>query len=147
MIDRDRHGQAVTALLGQFPVVALLGARQVGKTTLARQIVARRAEPVTALDLEDPTDLARLSDPKLALQALRGLVVIDEVQRAPGLFPVLRVLVDRPGNETRFLVLGSAGPGLLRQTSESLAGRIAYHERIEAVGLDLAVRQGLRDGR
>jgi predicted AAA+ superfamily ATPase len=108
-------------------VVALLGARQVGKTTLARQVAAER-RGVTFFDLENPADLARLSDPMLALEGLKGLVVLDEIQRRPELFPVLRVLVDRPRSGVRFLVLGSASPDLLRQTSETLAGRIAFHE-------------------
>ena len=128
VIPRAGHAASVRDLLRQFPVVGLIGARQVGKTTLARSVVEDSAQPVTFFDLEDPTDEARLSDPKLALEPLRGLVVIDEVQRLARLFELLRVLVDRPGNTTRFLVLGSAGPDLLRQSSETLAGRIAYHE-------------------
>jgi len=109
-------------------VVAILGARQVGKTTLAHQLVARFDGPVHTFDLEDPTDLARMAEPMLALRHLRGLIVVDEVQRRPDLFPVLRVLADRRERTARFLVLGSASPGLLQQTSESLAGRIFYHE-------------------
>jgi len=109
-------------------VVGILGARQVGKTTLAQQLAAGFDGPVHTFDLEDPTDLARLADPMLALRDLRGFVVLDEVQRRPELFPVLRVLADRAGQPARFLVLGSASPELLRQTSESLAGRIYYHE-------------------
>ena len=138
MIARPGHETQVRDLLDQFPVVGIIGARQVGKTTLARQLIAQATGPVTTFDLEDPTDERRLADPKLALATLRGLVVIDEVQRHEGLFRLLRVLVDRPGNPARFLVLGSAGPALLRQSSESLAGRIAYHElppfRIGEVG-------------
>lgn len=84
--------------------------------------------PVTRFDLEDPTDLATLAEPKLALQGLRGLVIIDEIQRAPELFPVLRVLVDRPDNSARFLILGSASRDLIRQSSETLAGRIGHIE-------------------
>ena len=128
MIPRTRHETRLRRLLRAFPVVGLVGARQIGKTTLARSLIAREKGPVTSFDLEDPTDLARLSDPKLALEHLEGLVVIDEVQHSEGLFRLLRVLVDRPDNRARFLVLGSAGPELLRQSSESLAGRIAYHE-------------------
>jgi len=128
MIERKRELKTLGGLLARNPVVGILGARQVGKTTLARRFAARRASPVAFFDLENPADLARLDDPLLALGGLRGLVVIDEVQRRPELFPVLRVLVDRPRNPARFLVLGSASPGLLRQSSESLAGRIAYHE-------------------
>ena len=128
MILRTQHQVAIQDLLQQFPVVGLIGARQVGKTTLARRLIAEQAAPVTVFDLEDPTDAARLADPALTLAPLRGLVVIDEVQRSEGLFQLLRVLVDRPDNPARFLVLGSAGPGLLRQSSETLAGRIAYYE-------------------
>jgi hypothetical protein len=109
-------------------VVAILGARQVGKTTLARQLVESMPGWAEVFDLEDPQDLARLSEPMLALKELRGLVVIDEIQRKPDLFEVLRVLVDRPRAPARFLVLGSASPELLRQTSETLAGRIAFYE-------------------
>jgi hypothetical protein len=109
-------------------VVAILGARQVGKTTLARELARRGPGDATHFDLEDPEDLRRLEDAKLALRDLRGLVVIDEVQRRPDLFPVLRVLADRPEHPARFLVLGSASPDLLEQSSESLAGRIVYHE-------------------
>jgi predicted AAA+ superfamily ATPase len=131
VLPRPRHVHAVEALLGQFPVVAVLGARQVGKTTLARGLVSERGAvvptPTTFFDLEDPTDRGRLADPKVALEALRGLVVIDEVQRAPELFPLLRVLADRDPRPAKFLILGSASPALLRQSSESLAGRIAFH--------------------
>ncbi|WP_323671110.1 ATP-binding protein [Candidatus Poriferisodalis multihospitum] len=112
--------------LRRSPVVALIGARQCGKTTLARQFVA--ADSPNYFDLEDPLSLARLDQPMTALGPLRGFVVIDEVQRRPDLFPVLRVLADRDDNPARFLVLGSAGPDLLRQSAESLAGRIEYHE-------------------
>jgi predicted AAA+ superfamily ATPase len=125
---RPRHLSAVADLLGQFPVVAIVGARQVGKTTLARMVAGKQERVATFFDLEDPRDRARLTDPMLALEPLRGLVVLDEIQRTPELFPVLRVLADRPKGTARFLVLGSAGPQLLRQSSESLAGRIAYYE-------------------
>ena len=128
IIDRDHHAAAVARLLRRSPVVALVGARQVGKTTLARRIATAERGRVTMFDLENPTDVARLADPMLALQDLRGLVVLDEIQRRPELFPVVRVLVDRPRSGVRFLVLGSASPDLLRQTSESLAGRIAFYE-------------------
>jgi uncharacterized protein len=126
MVPRTREMERLARLLERHPVVAIVGARQVGKTTLARQYAAQHGGVVAFLDLESPTDLARLSDPMLALDAMRGLVVLDEVQRVPELFPVLRVLADRPGRPARFLVLGSASPELLRQSSESLAGRIAY---------------------
>ena len=126
LLPRTRNVSAVKALLGEFPVVAIIGPRQVGKSTLAK-MVAESAEPVVRFDLEDPRDRARLTEPMLALHELTGLVVLDEVQHAPGLFEVLRVLADRPGTPARFLVLGSASPSLLRQSGESLAGRIAYH--------------------
>jgi len=150
MIPRERHLGKVQHLLERNPVVALLGARQVGKTTLARALVERRAGTVTRFDLEDPDDLARLAEPKLALDALGGLVIIDEVQRRPDLFPVLRVLVDRPQAGTRFLILGSASPDLLRQGSETLAGRIAFHEldgfALDEVGAAQADTVWLRGG-
>jgi hypothetical protein len=103
-------------------VTALIGPRQCGKTTLARQLLP--ADSVNYFDLEDPASLARLDEPATALRELKGLVVIDEIQRKPDLFPVLRVLVDRTPLPARFLVLGSASPALLRQSSESLAGRV-----------------------
>lgn len=107
--------------------MCLIGARQVGKTTLARQ-VAKQSNTGRFFDLENPAHLAQLSDPMLALEPLRGLVILDEIQRVPDLFSVLRVLSDRPRRPASFLVLGSASPDLLRQSSESLAGRIHYHE-------------------
>ena len=150
MIRRERHLETVQHLLERNPVVALLGARQVGKTTLARELVDRRAETAIRFDLEDQDDLARLAEPKLALGALDGLVVIDEVQRRPDLFPVLRVLVDRPQVKTRFLILGSASPDLLRQGSETLAGRIAFHEldgfALDEVGAEQSDAVWLRGG-
>ena len=127
-IPRKHHLRRVNLLLREFPVVALLGARQVGKSTLARQLVASRRGPTTWFDLENPANLARLADPGLELRPLRGLVVLDEIHRLPDVFPLLRVLADRPRTPARFLVLGSASPDLLRQTSETLAGRVAFHE-------------------
>jgi hypothetical protein len=103
-------------------VVALIGPRQSGKTTLARTIVP--PDSLRYFDLEEPTSLARLAEPMTALAPLRGVIVIDEVQRRPDLFPVLRVLADRAPMPARFLILGSASPELLRQSSESLAGRM-----------------------
>jgi predicted AAA+ superfamily ATPase len=114
------------------PIAALLGPRQCGKTTLARMIAER--EPCTYFDLEHPVDLRRLSVPMTALEELSGLVVIDEVQRKPDLFELLRVLVDRHKNAARFLVLGSASPQLVKGVSESLAGRIGF---IDLSGFDL----------
>lgn len=130
--------------------MGILGPRQVGKTTLARDVVKGQRGGATVFDLEDPADLARLADARLTLEPLRGLVVVDEIQRRPDLFPLLRVLADRPRHPARFLVLGSASPDLLRQSSESLAGRIAYHElggfSLEDVGPDGADRLWLRGG-
>ncbi len=128
MLPRARHLERLGVLLRSNRVVAILGARQVGKTTLARHLVESRRGRAFVFDLEDARDLARLSEPMLALQGLRGLVVVDEVQRKPDLFATLRVLADRPGTPARFLVLGSASPELLRQAAETLAGRIAFYE-------------------
>ncbi len=108
--------------MSTFPVVAIVGPRQCGKSTLARQFNAAHF-----FDLENPRDLAMLEQPQLALENLSGLIVIDEIQRAPDLFPLLRYLVDHQPSQ-RYLILGSASRDLLRQSSETLAGRIAYHE-------------------
>ena len=123
MIPRRQHVATLLQRLRGFPVVAVLGPRQIGKTTLARQVGREYRGPAHRLDLESPADLNRLAeDPELVLGDLRGLVVIDEVQRRPDLFPVLRVLADRRPRRARFLVLGSASPDLLRQTSETPRG-------------------------
>ncbi|MDZ7812354.1 MAG: ATP-binding protein [Ideonella sp.] len=135
MLERTTHLRQVLLALGEFPVVALLGARQVGKTTLARQVAAAWDGPVHFFDLEDPDDQARLSDAAFVLRRLEGLVVLDEVQTRPDLFALLRVLADRPEQPARFLLLGSAAPELLRNTAESLAGRVAFHE-LHGLGLD-----------
>jgi predicted AAA+ superfamily ATPase len=123
MIERTALKQTIQERLERSRVVALIGPRQCGKTTLARQFVSPSS--VNYFDLEDPFSLARLDQPITALQDLQGLVVIDEVQRRPDLFPILRVLADRTPLPARFLILGSASPELLRQSSESLAGRIS----------------------
>jgi len=132
MIPRFADAEALQGYLKDFPVVAVLGARQVGKSTLARSMACDHF-----LDLENPRDLARLDQPQLALERLSGLVAIDEIQRKPDLFPLLRYLVDSHP-ETRYLILGSASRELIRQSSESLAGRIAYLElggfRLEDIG-------------
>jgi len=133
------------------PVVALLGPRQCGKTTLARMYAQVHAEAaVDRFDLEDPTDLAALANPKLALQDLDGLVIIDEIQYLPDLFKLLRVLVDRPDNSARFLILGSASRDLIRQSSETLAGRIGHIELtpfdLSEVGVAARDRLWLRGG-
>lgn len=135
MIPRLRHIQAIAGKLRQFPVLALLGPRQVGKTTLAKQLAAEWQGPSHHFDLEDPQDQARLSDPSFVLRPLTGLVVLDEIQTRPDLFPLLRVLADRPDAPARFLILGSAAPELLRQTAETLAGRVVFHE-LDGLGLD-----------
>ena len=150
MVERGAHRAELMRLLKQFPVVGLVGARQVGKSTLARTFVRSGQKTTTFFDLEDPRALARLEPPMLALEGLRGLVVLDEIQRRPELFPTLRVLSDRPRRPARFLVLGSASPELLRQTSETLAGRIAYHELsgfdLSEVGAQALQRLWLRGG-
>lgn len=128
MIDRPAHLAEIARLFRSHPVVGILGPRQVGKTTLARAFAGARRGKTHRFDLENPDDLSRLSEPMLALERLKGLVVIDEIQRRLDLFQVLRVLADRPGAKARFLVLGSASPEFLRHGSETLAGRIAYHE-------------------
>jgi uncharacterized protein len=122
MIDRQTDIRLVRTALRRSRVVALLGPRQCGKTTLARTFVA--ADSINYFDLEDPESLARLSEPNTALRPLRGLVVIDEIQRRPELFPLLRVLADRKPLPSRFLILGSASPDLLSHSSETLAGRL-----------------------
>jgi predicted AAA+ superfamily ATPase len=127
MIERSAHLQAVKRLLVSFPVVGLLGARQVGKTTLADSLARQVGGPRTRFDLEDPRSVAQLADPMLTLGPLKGLVILDEIQHRPELFSSLRVLADRRPIRAKFLVLGSASPNLLQQSSESLAGRIAYH--------------------
>ena len=122
MIERTADVALVHAALRRSRLVALVGPRQCGKTTLARQFVP--PESLNYFDLEDPASLARLSEPETALRPLKKLVVIDEIQRRPDLFPLLRVLADRKPLPARFLILGSASPDLLRQSSETLAGRL-----------------------
>ena len=131
-------------------MVGIIGARQVGKTTLARAISASGEDPSFYYDLENPEDLARLVDPMLALKELKGLVIIDEIQQQPDLYRVLRVLADRPRSSTRFLLLGSASPELIRRSFETLAGRIFYHElagfALDEVGVENALQLWLRGG-
>jgi hypothetical protein len=124
MIPRPALRQSISTALARSPVVVLTGPRQCGKTTLARELLPEDASGY--FDLEDPASLARLDEPMTALGPLRGLVVIDEVQRRPDLFPVLRVLADRRDTPARFLILGSASGNLLRQSAESLAGRAEH---------------------
>ncbi len=122
MLDRSQTISRVTAALRRSQVVLLFGPRQAGKTTLARGFV--KPDSPNYFDLETPADAARLAEPMIALARLKGTVIIDEIQRRPELFPALRVLADRKPLPARFLVLGSAAPELLRQSSESLAGRL-----------------------
>jgi len=129
MIARTHDIEKLRALIAAFPVTAILGARQCGKTTLAKQLGADHA-----FDLENPQDATRLENPKIALESLHGLILIDEIQRVPDLFPVLRYLVDNNPRQ-KYLILGSASGQLAKRSSESLAGRIAFH-RLGGLGID-----------
>jgi predicted AAA+ superfamily ATPase len=146
-VPRPRLRAALRAALRANPVVALLGPRQCGKTTLARELAGARA---AYFDLEDPAHAVRLERPATALGSLSGLVVVDEVQRAPQLFPVLRVLADRRPAPARFLLLGSVSPELVRGASESLAGRVAFVDMggftLDEIGTRAARRLWLRGG-
>lgn len=120
---------SVEASLKKYPVVGIVGSRQAGKTTLAKMIRKGISKKVIYLDLELPSDLNKLHDPELYLaQFTDSLVIIDEIQRLPSLFPLIRALVDKKRIGGRFLILGSASPELIKRSSESLAGRIIYHE-------------------
>jgi len=148
MVDRTGDLALVRAALRRSRVVALLGPRQCGKTTLARQFVP--PDSLNYFDLEDPRSLARLSEPDLALRQLKKLVVIDEIQRRPDLFPILRILADRSPLPARFLILGSASTDLLRQSSETLAGRLETVPlegfRLSDLGASAQNRHWLRGG-
>ncbi len=148
MIERQIDFAALRTALKRSRVVAILGPRQSGKTTLARQLVPPSSP--NYFDLEDPVSLARLGTPDITLRPLKGLVVIDEVQRRPELFPLLRVLADRKPLPARFLILGSASPELLKQSSESLAGRIEMLPleglRLNDVGVKFQTKHWLRGG-
>ena len=133
MIQRPELAERIRHALRSHPIAALIGPRQCGKTTLARQIA--EAEQSEFFDLEHPVSLDRLANPMTALEPLRGLVVLDEVQRKPELFPILRVLADRKPAPARFLLSGSASPDLIRGSSETLAGRIAF---IDMAGFSLS---------
>ena len=150
MITRIAHENRLKKLIDQFPVVAMIGARQVGKTTLARMITRQYCETVNLFDLENPIDISRLADPMLTLERCRGLVVLDEIQQMPDLFKILRVLADRPNRPATFLILGSASPELINKSSESLAGRIAYHclppFSVDEAGLECIDQLWLRGG-
>ena len=148
MIDRKTDIGLVGTALKRSRVVALLGPRQCGKTTLARQFVS--PDSTNYFDLEDPKSAARLVEPDTALRSLKGIIVIDEVQHRPDLFPLLRVLADRKPLPSRFLVLGSAAPDLLRQSSETLAGRLETVPlegfRLADLGAGVQQRHWLRGG-
>lgn len=148
MINRRSYIDRVKKALQSNPVVALLGPRQTGKTTLARQVIEGTESAV--FDLEKHSDQARLADPELALSHLKGTVVIDEIQRRPELFSILRPLADRPGQPARFLILGSASPNIVRGVSESLAGRVAFVDlggfNMEEVGAENMQTLWLRGG-
>lgn len=133
MLNREAYQNQVRIALGRSPVVALIGPRQCGKTTLARTFLP--VESANYFDLEDPAAAMRLEQPMTTLAPLSGLVVIDEAQRQPGIFPVLRVLADRVERPAIFLLLGSASPELSRQAAETLAGRV---ELVDMRGFDLA---------
>ncbi len=148
MINRRYDLQLVRRALKRSRIVALLGPRQSGKTTLARLLVP--VDSLNYFDLENPQDLARLTEPDIALRPLKGLVVIDEIQRRPDLFPLLRVLADRKPLPARFLILGSASPELLKQSSETLAGRLETVQlegfRLADLGARMQTRHWLRGG-
>ena len=153
-VDRSTYISELDERFAIAPVVALLGPRQVGKTTLARmycrKVGLNPLDSPNYFDLENPLHVARLQSPMLALQELKGLVVIDEVQRTPDLFQVLRVLVDRDANPAKFLILGSASRDLIRQSSETLAGRISFVEvtpfSLDEVPADQSRQLWLRGG-
>ena len=132
MIDRPSYIKKLSDALRRSPITALLGPRQSGKTTLAR--LFGKGKKATYFDLESQPDLQRLQNPELMLGALQGVVILDEIQEMPELFPVLRVLADRPENPSHFLILGSASPYLIRNVSETLAGRVEF---VELSGFDL----------
>jgi hypothetical protein len=144
MVERNQDVQAVAKLIELFPVTTILGPRQCGKTTLARFFKADHL-----FDLENPRDAARLDQPQLALENLAGLIVIDEIQRMPDIFPLLRFLVDRDDHQ-KYLILGSASRDLIQQSSETLAGRIAYYQlggfRLSDVGSKYMNALWLRGG-
>jgi len=133
-VRRTAYLRTIQERLRDNPVVSLVGPRQAGKTTLARMLAKQSTAAVHFFDLESPADLARLSNPELALRPMEGLVVLDEVQRRPDLFPLLRVLADRSSTPARFLILGSASPELIKGGSESLAGRVSF---VDVTGFSL----------
>src|SRR3989304_5163635 len=148
MLKRLNLNRQIQQALKRSRVVALIGPRQCGKTTMARELVL--ADSPNYFDLEDPQSLARFDQPLTALKSLKGVVVIDEGQRRPDLFPILRVLVDRTPLPARFLILGSTSSDFLRQSAESLAGRVETIEMrgfsLEEIGWKAQRRHWLRGG-
>ena len=132
MLSRPEYLQRLSVALNRSPIVAILGPRQVGKTTLARLFIQDRQ--AVYFDLESQPDIRRLQNPEMALSVLAGIVVIDEIQVMPALFAVLKVLVDRPQNQAKFLILGSASPDIVKNVSQTLAGRVEF---IELAGFGL----------
>jgi uncharacterized protein len=128
LLARDKGIKLLRDYLELFPVVAIIGPRQSGKTTLVKLFSNQSKADITFFDLEDQFDLAQLNNPQLALQDVKGYVVIDEIQRKPEIFPVLRVLADKKKHDTKFIILGSASRDLINKSSETLAGRIGYIE-------------------
>ena len=132
MIKRPKYLEQLSTAIDRSPITALLGPRQCGKTTLAR--IFAEGRDASFFDLESQPDLMRLQNPELMLGSLQNIVIIDEIQERPELFQILRVLVDRPENRARFLILGSASPDIVKKASESLAGRVEF---VELAGFDL----------
>ncbi|MXZ45369.1 MAG: ATP-binding protein [Gammaproteobacteria bacterium] len=150
-VQRTSFLQSIRQGLEEFPVVALLGARQVGKTTLSRQLTTLWKEPTTLFDLERRTDrVALTSTPELLLNNSTGLIIVDEIQRQPELFTILRPICDDPNRQARFLLLGSASPDLIQGVSETLAGRIRFIEvsgfSLDEIGEDNQNRLWFRGG-
>jgi len=148
MIDRPMYLKQLATAIRRSPVTALLGPRQCGKTTLARIFGENRN--ATYYDLESQPDVHRLQNPELVLSSLRGVVILDEIQVMPSLFSVLRVLVDRPRNKAHFLLLGSTSLDLIKNVSETLAGRVEFVElsgfNLQEVGTNSWQRLWLRGG-
>lgn len=148
MIQRDIYVKQLAKATGRSSVTAILGPRQCGKTTLARMFV--EGKQAVYFDLESQPDIQRLQNPEFVLGSINGIVVIDEIQTMPGLFNVLRVLVDRPENRARFIILGSASPSIIKNVSETLAGRIEFIElsgfNLHEVGADALKQLWLRGG-
>ncbi len=134
MIERTRYLKAIKDVLSEQPVCALLGPRQCGKTTLARQL-SKQYDTSHYFDLDTPVGRQRLSSPEFALAPLNGLVIIDEIQRQPELFTILRPLADKSRSKTKYLILGSASPDIVRGASQSLAGRVGF---VNLGGFDLS---------